>query len=94
MDFKTHYQSLPVSEREAFAKKLGTTVGYCNQLVHGGKSIELGLADAIVAVTGGVVTLAELPLTQRARYQNVVRNSRIPDAVDIEGAPATAEQGV
>ena len=75
MDFKTYYQSLPTQEREAFAEKVGTTTGYCNQLMYGDKRIELGLADAMVAVSGGALTLAELSLTDRAVFQEQVRRT-------------------
>lgn len=76
MDFKTFYRRLTPDQREAFAQKVHTTVGYCHQIACGTKHIELGLADAIVAVApsfGGEVTLAELELTDRARRQDVVR---------------------
>lgn len=76
MDFKTFYRQLTPDQREAFAQKVHTTVGYCHQIACGTKRIELGLADAIVAVApgfGGVVTLEELELTERARAQDMVR---------------------
>lgn len=72
MDFRTFYRQLPPDQREAFAQKVHTTVGYCHQITCG-KRIELGLADAIVTVSGGVVTLGELNLTERAKVQDLVR---------------------
>lgn len=74
MDFKTFYRQLGQTEREAFAQKVHTTVGYCHQIACG-KRIELGLADSIVAVSEGQVTLAELNLTDRARLQDETRRS-------------------
>lgn len=70
-DFKTYYQRLSATERKAFAKKVGTTPGYCNLLACGAKKIELGFADAIAAVSG--LPLASLPLTDRAKQQHKVR---------------------
>jgi hypothetical protein len=75
MDFRTFYRQLTPDQRATFAQKVHTTVGYCHQIACG-KRIELGLADAIVAVApafGGDVTLAELGLTDRARVQDAVR---------------------
>lgn len=82
MDFRTFYRQLAPEQREAFAQKVHTTTGYCHQIACG-KRIELGLADAIVAVAptfGGAVTLAEMNLTDRARAQDEVR-SGAPGAV-------------
>lgn len=73
MDFKTFYQGLPASERETFAAKVGTSVGYLHQIAYGAKNIELGLADAIVTASGKALKLADLPLTERAKFQNVAR---------------------
>jgi hypothetical protein len=84
MDFRTFYRQLPPDQREAFAAKVHTTAGYCHQIVYG-KRIELGLADAIVAVApsfGGHITLDELPLTDRAKAQDLVRKSQPWDGVD------------
>jgi hypothetical protein len=94
MDFKTFYRQLTPDQREAFAQKVQTTVGYCHQIAYG-KRIELGLADAIVAVAptfGGVVTLGELELTDRAKAQDEIRRTARPPAnepwngVDRRGA--------
>lgn len=75
MDFKTFYLGLPVSEREAFATGCGSTAGTCNQIAYAGKQIELGLADVFVARSGRVLTLDELPLTERARSQRRLRET-------------------
>lgn len=77
-DFKTFYRGLRPEQREAFAERIHTTTGYCHQIAAGTKRLELGLADAIVAVVpefGGYLGLAELPLTDRARAQDSVRKS-------------------
>jgi hypothetical protein len=73
MDFKTFYRGLDQQAREDFAKRVASTPGYCNQIAWGGKQIELGLADAIVAASRQVVTLDELPLTDKAKLQNKAR---------------------
>lgn len=73
MDFKTYYLSLSQDERKTFAEKVGTSLGYCHQLAYGDKQIELGLADAIVANSGKSLALEDLPLTDRAKFQNEAR---------------------
>lgn len=75
MSFKTYYLSLTVVERVRFAAQVGTTVGLCHQLIYTDtKRVELGLADAMVAVSGGRLTLDDIPLTDRAQYQREVRS--------------------
>lgn len=73
MDFKTFYQGLPASEREAFAARVGTSVGYLHQIAYGAKNIELGLADAIVTASAKKLTYDDLPLTERAKFQRTAR---------------------
>lgn len=76
MDFRTFYRALTPEQRSDFAARVHTTTGYCHQITCG-KRIELGLADAIVAVApafGAAVSLEELPLTDRARAQHRVRS--------------------
>lgn len=70
--FKHHYLALPVNERESLAQQAGTTRGTLNQVVYGGKHIELGLADCLVALCPGL-SLDDLPLTDRAKQQRAVR---------------------
>lgn len=77
MDFRTFYLGKPPPQREAFAKQAGTTVGTCNQIAYAGKQIELGLADVLVTLAAGELTLDDLALTDRALHQRRVR----------EGAP-------
>lgn len=85
MDFKTYWQRLKPPERDAFATNIGTSVGYCHQIAYGGKKVELGLADAIVAHASGDVCLEDLPLTTRAVFQRAAR-----DGVKT-AAPPTSE---
>lgn len=69
MDFKTFFTGLSVVERTEFAKKVGTTTGYCHQIIYGDKRIELGLADVFVAASSGKLNHSDLPLTPRAKFQ-------------------------
>jgi hypothetical protein len=81
MDFRTFYRRLTPEQREAFAQKVHTTAGYCHQIACGTKRLELGLADAIVAVApsfGETVALVELELTDRAKAQHEVRTTTQP----------------
>lgn len=73
MDFKTFYQGLDAEKRKSFADKAGTSVGYCHQIIYGAKQIELGLADAMVAASDGALTHSDLPLTDRAKFQQTAR---------------------
>ncbi len=71
--FKAHYLGLSVPSREVLAKRAGTTKGTLNQIVYGGKRVELGLADCLVALCPGL-TLSDIPLTVRAVQQHQVRS--------------------
>lgn len=73
MEFKPFWKGLDADGKEAFAQSIGSTVGTCHQIAYGEKRIELGLADVMVAQGGGKLTLAELPLTDRAVFQNKAR---------------------
>jgi hypothetical protein len=75
MDFKTFWQAKNADDREKFATDAGTTPGYCHQIAFGNKHIELGMADAFVAVAAGVLSLDDLPLTERAQRQRVIRGA-------------------
>lgn len=83
MDFKTYWQGLKAADRDAFAKNVGTSIGYCHQIAYGEKRVELGLADAIVAHSDGQLDLEDLPLTDRAVFQQKARRGTksVPKAV-------------
>lgn len=82
MDFHPFFFGLTVPERDTFAAKAGTSRGLLTQVAYRNKAVELGLADAIVAIAGGAVSIDDLPLTENASRQRGIR----------EGT-ATAEQG-
>lgn len=92
MDFKNFYQALSQDERIEFATDVGTTVGLLHQLAYTDKEIELGLADVMVAKSRGKLSLASLPLTARAKFQDEARTppKRKPAKAP---APQSAEQG-
>lgn len=73
MNFKIFYTSKPVNERESFAQQANTSRSYCNQVAYAGKQIELGMADVFIALSEGVLTLDDLPLTEHAMSQREVR---------------------
>jgi hypothetical protein len=81
--FKTHYLGLPVNERESLALQAGTTRGTLNQIIYGGKRIELGLADCLVALCPGLA-LEDLPLTERAVHQRTVRERKDAPPIKAE----------
>jgi len=84
--FKDYFFGLPVNERESLAKQAGTSRGYLTQVAYGNKSIELGAADVLVALSGGAVTLDGLPLTTNATRQRLIRERRPEDTVLLQGA--------
>ncbi len=90
--FKTHYLKLSVNERESLAQQAGTTRGTLNQVVYGGKQIELGLADCLVALCTGI-DLDDLPLTERAQRQRVVREGGAAETTPESVTPESAGQG-
>ena len=73
MEFKNYFFSLPRSEQEAFAQRAGTSHQMLAQIARGNKQIELGFADVIVAMSGGALTLEDIPLTERAEFQSKAR---------------------
>jgi len=75
--FRQHYLRLSVSDRETLADRAGTTRGTLNQIAYGGKHVELGLADCLVALCPGLA-LDDIPLTDRARHQHSVRTNGQP----------------
>lgn len=81
MRFKSHLLGLPLNERKLLAERAGTTLGTLGQVVYAGKHIELGLADCLVALCDGI-SLDDLPLTQRARRQHLVRSGLVPTALE------------
>lgn len=78
MAFKTYWQGLSAEQRERFASDAGTKASYCHQIAFGDKRLELGMADALVAVSGGGLTLDDLPLSARAQRQRVIRAGKPP----------------
>jgi hypothetical protein len=64
-----YLQALKPAERRAVAKEVGTSPAYLRHLAKGRKQTSLGLADALVAASGGLLDLEVLPLTDRARHQ-------------------------
>lgn len=91
-DFKAFYQSLTPEGRSDFANKTGTTLGYLQQLAYGGKRIELGLADVLVAASGGLLSLDRLNLTPRAEFQRTARVRKPGRAKRIKPQAAQANQ--
>ena len=80
MDFKTYFFGLLVADRESFAQRANTSRGLLNQVAYRNKSIELGFADVICALSEGQVTLDELPLTENAQRQRAIREGAAPAA--------------
>jgi hypothetical protein len=77
MDFKTFYLGMTPIGRDQFVEKAKTTRGYCNQIAYAKKQIGLGMADVFVTVSGGALTLEQLPLTDRAQQHLLVRSGSV-----------------
>jgi hypothetical protein len=91
MDFKTFFFGLSVAERDLFAGRAHTSRGLLTQVAYKNKRIELGFADVLIALSGGQVTLDELPLTDNATRQRGIRDVRreligTPDASPVPEA--------
>ncbi|GHC72820.1 hypothetical protein GCM10007320_08960 [Pseudorhodoferax aquiterrae] len=69
---KSRILAMTPAEKDALAASAGTTRGLLNQIIYGGKHIELGLADCFVALLPGL-RIDDMPLTERARRQANVR---------------------
>jgi hypothetical protein len=76
MDFKRFFMALAPDERSAFAVRANTSVGYLTQVAYGNKRLELGFADVLSSLSGGLVQLNELPLTENAARQHAIRCER------------------
>ncbi len=73
MGFREFFFGMAPPERAKYAASAGTTVGTLIQVAYGNKRIELGFADALVAMASGALALSDLPLTDRASQQDVIR---------------------
>lgn len=61
MKFKTYYRSLKQPEREAFAKRASTTVGYIeNHLIHARKQPRKKLMESLAEASQGEVSYQEV----------------------------------
>lgn len=60
MQFHTYYLAMPKSERQAFAKKVGTTAGHLNNACYCGKRLNPAVCAAIHVETRGAVTVRDL----------------------------------
>lgn len=79
MSFRTYFFALDQEQRASFAERAGSSAGYLTQVAYGNKSVELGLADVLVAVSNGALKLSDIPLTLRAMQQHGVRSAAAPN---------------
>lgn len=75
MKFKTIFFDMPKPKRTEVAASCGVSYFYLRDVAYGAKRVELGQADAIVAVFRGKVSLDDLPLTDNARKQRSIRET-------------------
>lgn len=81
--FKTFFMAMTPDERERYAASAGTTVGTLQQVVYANKRIELGFADALIAVAGDKLKLDDMPLTDRAMQQRAIREGAGKPAPEV-----------
>lgn len=60
MDLKTYLESLPVSERDEFAKRCGSTAGHLRNVSYGYRSCAESLAIAVERESSGQVRCEDL----------------------------------
>lgn len=80
MSFKDFFFGLPHPERVKYAESADTSVAMLQQVAYGNKRVELGFADVMVAVSGGRLTLAQIPMTDRAAAQHAIRTAPVKQA--------------
>jgi len=74
MDLKAFLAHLPAPLRKDFATRAECSYQTLVKVANGSKQVGLGFADVIVALSGGKVTLDELPLADRAKRQHAIRD--------------------
>lgn len=80
MSFKDFFFGLPQPERVKYAESAATSVAMLSQIAYGNKRVELGFADVLVALSGGRLSLQQIPLTDRAMAQNAIRTAPVKQA--------------
>lgn len=73
MNFRRFFLDMPPEQRAAYAERADSSVGYLLQVAYGNKRVDLGFADVLVAVSDGRLSLAGLPLSERAEQQHQIR---------------------
>lgn len=73
MDFKTFFFGMPIPARDEFAARAGTSRPYLYKIAYRRRNVELGTADVLVALAEGAIDLDDLPLTEAAKRQRVIR---------------------
>lgn len=76
MDFKAFFLDLSVAERDELAEHAGSTRGTLTQVAYGHKRVELGFADVLVKLGRGKLTLDDVPLTDNAARQRLIREGK------------------
>lgn len=75
MKFKDLFFAMAKAKRTEFAASCGVSYYYLRDVAYGHKRVELGQADAIVAVCRGRIDLDDLPLSDAARQQRTIRET-------------------
>jgi hypothetical protein len=75
--FRDYYFGLSMDARAEYAERAGTTTAFLQRISYG-KPVELGLADVLVALSGGAVSHDDVPLTENAQRQRAIREGAPP----------------
>lgn len=67
MEFRDFFLKLPADQREAYAKRAGSTVRYLNQVAYGHKKAGLAFAAELVKASDGALTMGDIPMSDDTR---------------------------
>lgn len=96
MSFKNFFLAMRVPERCAYAATCSTTYNYLKMVAYGGKTVDLGMADVLVAVAKGKISLDDIPLSDKAKRFRALREKhgrgwRVrPSTAAVQSAEARA----
>lgn len=73
MSFRKFFLAMKVPERCAYAEACGTQYSLLKSLAYDMKQVDLGLADVLVAVSRGQISLDDVPLSEKAKRHRALR---------------------
>jgi DNA-binding transcriptional regulator YdaS (Cro superfamily) len=86
MELKAFIKTLPVSDRDGFAARCGTTIGHIQNVMYGLKSCATDLAVSIERESGNAVTRKELRADWTNHWPELIGTPGAPEVPAAEGA--------